>query len=112
MKLLYAIFLLGHAVLVSSTNVNTTTSTTQTATTKVEKRCKQLSEDMWLLQGCVVENVSAITLTGLGKTSPAKNFKECKVFECKEANGSFTINAKSMDVCDSGLVDTGFTKEG
>ena len=104
MKLLNSFFLFAHAILAQKPSDSETT-------TAAELTCQPILElQTWNLQGCQVDNVSAITVKDLGYIRPFTNFKKCKI-ECGE-DGDFTIDAESMEVCDRGLNDTGFTKEG
>lgn len=107
MNLYYYIIFFGHASLVAST---TTAKAPTTTTPKTEKHCNKLQQHLWNLLGCHVNDPNSSTVTGLG-AQPHINFKSCKI-SCEEEGADFQVQSESMDVCDPGLVDTGFPNEG
>lgn len=108
MNLYYYILFFGHAALVVS---ETTAKALTTTTPKIEKNCTKLPQHHWNLKGCHVTDPSSSTVTGLGAAKPYTNFKSCKI-SCEEEGENFQIDSEPMDVCEPGLVDTGFPNEG
>ena len=81
-----------------------------TTSPKIEKHCTKWPQHLWNLLGCQVNDPNSSTVTGLGAT-PYTNFKSCTI-SCEEEGADFQVASESMDVCDPGLVDTGFPNEG